>query len=247
MPGSSDARVALLRRLIDHAPTFPPASLPPAQALAADRAARESPDAWLLGRLVWPASLVGELGEERRELSLVLDAPAPSDSRVAAVEARGTADLGALAGVAPEVYVELPVDEGLEERVAALARLGLRAKVRCGGAAVPGIEQLARFLRVCVRAGVPLKATAGLHAAVRAGGAHGFLNLLAAVVFGDEEAALAEEDAGAFVLDAASFRWRGRSAGAPELERARRELLHAIGSCSFAEPVEELRRLGMLP
>src|SRR5204862_1245063 len=47
-----DARRALLTRFFDHAPMFPPASLPPAEALAEDRRARESEHAWMLGRLV---------------------------------------------------------------------------------------------------------------------------------------------------------------------------------------------------
>lgn len=38
--GGSDARWALLRGLIDDAPTFPPARLPTAEALADDRRAR---------------------------------------------------------------------------------------------------------------------------------------------------------------------------------------------------------------
>ena len=92
------------------------------------------------------------------------------------------------------------------------------------------------------------KATAGLHHAVRANGEHGFLNLLAAVVFdGEEEAALADADPTAFALDAGSFTWRDRSASAGELARVRRELFHSIGSCSFFEPVDELEALGMLP
>jgi hypothetical protein len=65
-------------------------------------------------------------------------------------------------------------------------------------------------------------------------------------VFGDEEAALAESDRAAFALDATSFRWGGREAGAEELATAR-ERFHSIGSCSFFEPVAELRALAMLP
>ena len=48
----TDGRVALLERLIDHAPTFPPASLSPAEALAEDRRARASEHAFVLSRLV---------------------------------------------------------------------------------------------------------------------------------------------------------------------------------------------------
>ena len=48
-------------------------------------------------------------------------------------------------------------------------------------------------------------------------------------------------------LDEEAFRWGDRAAGAAELERARREGLHSIGSCSFFEPIEELAALGALP
>ena len=138
--------------------------------------------------------------------------------------------------------------EGLANRLDHLAELGLRAKVRCGGASVPSGDALAMFVRACRERRLVFKATAGLHRAVRSNGDHGFLNLLAAVVFdGEEEAALAETDASAFTLDAWAFVWRDRSASAGELARVRHELLHSIGSCSFFEPVGELEALGMLP
>jgi hypothetical protein len=108
------------------------------------------------------------------------------------------------------------------------------------------VEQLATFLRLCREAGVVFKATAGLHHAVRSDTQHGFLNLLAAAVFGDEAEALADDDADAFRLDAQSFRWRGRKASAGELARVRAERFHSFGSCSFFEPVEELETLDLL-
>jgi hypothetical protein len=120
------------------------------------------------------------------------------------------------------------------------------SKIRCGGARVPQVEELAEFVRRCRDEGVLFKATAGLHHAYpTAGGEHGFLNLLAAVVFGDEEEALGE-GAGAFELDADSFRWRGREASAQQLAEIRASLFHSIGSCSFFEPVGELEELGVL-
>ena len=79
------------------------------------------------------------------------------------------------------------------------------------------------------------------------GAEHGFLNLLAAVVFGEEEDALAETDPSAFSLDAEAFKWGGRRAEAGRARAGRAERLRAIGSCSFFEPVEELERLGVLP
>ena len=92
-----------------------------------------------------------------------------------------------------------------------------------------------------------MQATAGLHHAVARDGEHGFLNLLAAVLFRDEERALAERDPAAFGLDSDWFRWRDCQAGPAEIVHARRERLRSIGSCSFFEPVEELEALGMLP
>jgi hypothetical protein len=242
-----DARVALFSRLIDHAPLFPPASLPLPEAVEEDRRARKSAAAFVLGRFVCPASRLEELPDVGRKVSVVLDGELAPDARVAAVEARMADELGSLAGVAPEVYVEVPVGDGLETRLDALRAAGLRAKVRCGGASVPSAEELAAFVRGCRARGLVFKATAGLHHAARDDGDHGFLNLLAAVVFGDEESALEERDAEAFRLDAESFAWHDREAGPEALARARSERLRSIGSCSFFEPVGELESLGMLP
>jgi hypothetical protein len=237
-----DARRALLTRFFDHAPTFPPASLPPTEALAEDRRARESEHAWMLGRLVWPAGGVSELPQdEHRALAVV-------DSRT---ERHDDA-----------VYLEgVPLDE--------VAARGLRAKIRCGGERVPTVEELADFIRGCRSRGLVFKATAGLHhayptwagsiggkaadarpadpAAFSGGGAgeHGFLNLLAAAVFGDEEEALRERPP-AFALDPTSFRWRDREAPPTRLADVRASLFHSIGTCSFFEPVGELVELGVL-
>ena len=68
--------------------------------------------------------------------------------------------------------------------------------------------------------------------------------MLAAVVFGDEEEALSARSG--FELDAESFRWNGRSADPEVLARAREDLIHSVGSCSFFEPVGELEALGIL-
>jgi hypothetical protein len=215
-----DARHALLTRFFDHAPMFPPASLPPAEALAEDRRARGSEHAWMLGRLVWPAGkLDGLPQEEGRRALAVVDAGR---------ELQGDA-----------VYLEgVPLDE--------VAAQGVRAKIRCGGERVPTVEELAGFVRGCRSRGLVFKATAGLHHAYATEtGEHGFLNVLAAAVFGDEEEALQERPR-AFALDAASFRWRDREALPALLADVRGSLFHSIGTCSFFEPVEELEGLGVL-
>ncbi|MBA2568490.1 MAG: hypothetical protein H0V11_03995 [Actinobacteria bacterium] len=236
------ASCALFGRLIDHAPTFPPAQLPVAEAIEEDRRARRSKHGWILARLAWPASKLADLGDEDRELTLIVDGAAMSgarhrtwlDQRVRAVEGRG--DPAELAGAAGEVYVE---GGDLDE----LAQLGLRAKIRCGGEHVPSIDELAGFVQGCRERSLPFKATAGLHHAVRQGGSHGFLNLLAAAVF--DEGALAEEEADAFSVSDTAFTWRNQVVGPIEIERGRK-LFVGFGSCSFFEPVEELKALGYL-
>ena len=237
-----DARRAALTALIDHAPLFPPASLPVPDALAEDRRARADEHAWVLARLVWPASKLDELECEDRVVSALLDGgesvTVTQSPLVEAVETRWAAGLDGLSG---EAYVELPLGDGLEEKVAALAERGLRAKVRCGGAEVPSPAALGRFLAVCRDAGVPFKATAGLHHPLAAEGRHGFLTVLAACAF-EDAAALAEE----VELDTGGLRWRDRAAGAGELARVRREQFVAVGSCSFFEPVDDLKALGIL-
>jgi hypothetical protein len=234
----ADARRAALTALIDHAPTFPPASLPAREAIVEDRRARGDEHAWLLRRLVWPASKLDELGTEQRELSILLDAPYVGDPRARSIETRWGEQLLNLIG---EVYVELALGDGIEERVGLLAERGYRAKVRCGGETVPTPEELGRFIRACGEAAVPFKATAGLHHPLAREGEHGFLNVLAACVF-EDEAALE----GTVELDSDSLRWKGREAGAGQLEAVRRDGFVAIGSCSFFEPVDDLRVLGVL-
>ena len=198
---------------------FPPANLPPAEALAEDRRARESEHAWLLGRLVWPAAQLTELPQDEGRALAVVEAGTERQDEA--------------------VYLEgVPLDE--------VAARGLRAKIRCGGEHVPSVEELADFVRGCRSRGVVFKATAGLHHAYATDtGEHGFLSLLAAAVFGDEEEALRERPP-AFALDAASFRWRDPEALPTRLADVRASLFHSIGSCSFFEPVEELVELGVL-
>lgn len=252
MGSTDDARVALLSRFIDHAPLFPPASLTLPEAVEEDARARSHSSSFMLGRFVCPASRLPELPDVGRGVSVVLDDPEPGirlqpELRVEAVETAAGEDLAALAGLAPEVYVEVPLDESVEERLDAIAGHGLRAKVRCGGASAPDVVSLAHFVRSCRQRQLVFKATAGLHHALRSNGEHGFLNLLAAVVFGDEEAALAETDTEVFTVDSSGFSWQERHARPDDLARARRERLSSIGSCSFFEPVEELEKLGILP
>jgi hypothetical protein len=163
-------------------------------------------------------------------------------------------------------YVEWPRAarwrDDLAGTMAAGARAGIGAKLRCGGLRAdlfPSVEEVASFIAAAASANVRFKATAGLHHPVRApadapgGWMHGFLNLLAAAVFApavELETVLdivAEEDPHAFAFDDASLRWRDRQADVAQLKRARSTAFVSYGSCSFSEPIEDLIALHILP
>jgi hypothetical protein len=177
---------------------------------------------------------------------------------------------GALATVdgALDAFLELPIAEDPAPLLAALARHGGRAKVRTGGTtadAFPAPADLLRFIRRSGEAGVPFKATAGLHHPLR--GAYrltyapnspcalmfGFLNLVLAAAFldhglGHEDAlAVLEETApDGFRFDEGGVTWRTHRLDDAELRHTRRRTALAFGSCSFTEPIEDLRTLGLL-
>ena len=239
---AADARRALLGRLIDHAPLFPPASLSLEEALAEDARARESASAFALARFVCPASRLSELPDVGRGVSVVLDAPFEPDPRVEAVEAPPGTDLDSLVDLAPEVYVEVVLDDDLGYRLAEIAACGFRAKARCTG----GPARLRWFLLECRAQRLQYKLTGGLHHARRTGEEYGFLNVLAAVVFSDEDA-LDDDDPHSIELSAGGFRWRHETAAPDEVAHVRNARLHSIGSCSFFEPMSELEALGVLP
>ena len=166
-------------------------------------------------------------------------------------------------------FVEVPLGGDLGALLSTLRRGGARAKARTGGVvpdAIPDPADLARFVAAGAAASVPWKATAGLHHAIRAERTltyepespravmHGFLNVFAAAAFAgsgapaaDLEAVLREEDAAAFLLDEDGLSWRHLRVSTDELARSRRDFASSFGSCSFAEPVADLRSLGVLP
>lgn len=168
-----------------------------------------------------------------------------------------------------QVYIEIPIDRDPSLLLAALARLGGRAKVRTGGVtedAFPTTADLVRFLRRCVQAGVAFKATAGLHHPLRAdypltysadsptGAMFGFLNLFLAAALlqdgiSDLEATrlLEERSLEAIELDARGITWNNHRLDLDALRRARKGGLISFGSCSFIEPLADLAALHLLP
>jgi hypothetical protein len=168
-----------------------------------------------------------------------------------------------------EVYFELPAGRDHEVLAALgdrqdahpLARLG--AKLRCGGVTPDLIPPIARVAAVIAGArdrAVPLKFTAGLHHPVRGMDTvsgepmHGFLNVYGAgllahvrqLTAAQLEPVLAETDPRAFRLDQAGLAWRDLLVPTSQIAAVRERLLGAYGSCSFDEPVTDLRALQML-
>ena len=162
-----------------------------------------------------------------------------------------------------QAYVEIPLDRDPVALVAAVAEHGARAKVRTGGVtpdAFPTAAAVARFLRACTDAGVPFKATAGLHHPLRAeyrltyaadsprGTMFGFLNVFLAAAFlhdgmaeADVVRLLEERDPTAIEFSESAVEWRGHRLNQAAIVAARESGIVAFGSCSFTEPVSELR------
>lgn len=215
------------------------------------------------------ASLANWTRSERGVRLEALEFKPPADVSVA-VWLDGLLDALATVGLeSAEVFVELPpgrdrqVLAGLERRQEdhPLRRFG--AKLRCGGVTadlVPPIARIAAVLADARDGAVPLKFTAGLHHPVRGMDhtegvpMHGFLNVYGAGLLAhaneltatDLEPLLAETDARAFRLDPDGFAWRDRIVPAAHVADLRRRLLCGYGSCSFGEPLADLRALGML-
>jgi hypothetical protein len=249
-----EVRRALLERLIDHAALFPPASMSMEDALAEDRAARGSSYAWMLDRFVCPASRLGELDGLDAPVSVVLDGSLSSPAEAIEVKLsepvpapRDLLDRASrLRELSPEVYFELVLDDGWRDSVPAaieaIAAVGTRVKLRCGGEVVPTVEQVALVLVSCREAGVVMKATAGLHHPLRRAEEHGFLNLLCAAAHAGEGTAAVTD-----LLLADSLQGLPISSLTPAQARsARQTLFKGFGSCSWREPVDDLRALGVL-
>lgn len=136
-------------------------------------------------------------------------------------------------------------------------------KLRCSGlerAAVPPVEQLAFVVARCREAGVPFKATAGLHHPIRhidhklMVKVHGFLNLFGAAVLAHAREVpedrlreiIADEDPQAFVFENGRFRWQDLTVSAQEVAEARRQLAHSFGCGSLDDLRADLTKLVLL-
>jgi hypothetical protein len=285
---------ALLTGLVDYAGLFPPAGLSMKEAVAEYARHHGEAEAWMLGRFVVPAARLDELEEAMvdpagsiredalgttpggRSLSaevVAFNTRHAGRAHIDSVEFRAftRAELEAALDTIPDgltVFVELPLDDLFDELLTIVKARGAHAKIRTGGVvaeAIPEPGPVARFLEACAAAGVPLKATAGLHHPVRAehpltyeAGAprrtmHGFLNVFGAAVLAqggmtkaEIETVLLEADPAAFRFDDEGFSWQDRRSTTDEIARSRQGFATSFGACSFAEPVADLQALGVI-
>ena len=166
------------------------------------------------------------------------------------------------------LFVEFPVDDELRLFMAAIAGANACAKIRTGGVtkeAFPAAFEIARFLVCCAEHDIRFKATAGLHhpwrgtypltyeAGAPTAKMFGFLNLLVAAALArrgatedDLVAVLQAERGNEFRFDDDELRWRTVRLPRQELVEAHATFALSFGSCSFEEPVLDLRRVALL-
>ncbi len=166
-------------------------------------------------------------------------------------------------------FFEIPPATDMRPFAAELAGTGAGAKMRTGGISadlIPTIEQVADFLMPMAAARVPVKCTAGLHHPLRAlqpltyepdcaaATMHGFINVfLAACVLHELDVdrptalhLLGETDAKSFGFDDEGVSWRGLRISTERIAEAREGFAHCFGSCSFDDPINDLKNLGLL-
>ncbi len=223
----------------------------------------------------WPVSvLVGNAGATATSAAAIAKLSTDACLAVAAVEGVATtaSEVAAIAEAYPSAidrFVEIPSDPDRGELIGAIAHHRCAAKIRTGGVsseAFPSPARLARFLVRATAARVPVKATAGLHHAIRGDRRltyatdsasttmHGFVNVVLAAAL--LTAGRIDEDLAEALLDdyrPESFKFGGRAGSwlnavvtYSEIAHARRALLRSVGSCSFEEPVSELTALGWI-
>jgi len=254
MPAIPASLHALLSNLIDYAGLYPPAALPLHDVAEKYAAYRSSPYSWMLNRVVLPAAKLAEasMSEGWRITVLVDSEPGTLPPQVETLETKLPHRLSL------PTYCEAPLNH----------IAGAFAKVRTGGltpGAIPSPETIADFLYDAAKGRMPFKATAGLHHPIRSlrpltyaadsprAVVHGFINVFTAAAFawhGAERdllaAILTEEDSRAFEFTDDELRWRGRRLSSAQIQIARAEFAHSFGSCSFEEPVADLREIGYL-
>jgi hypothetical protein len=168
-----------------------------------------------------------------------------------------------------ETFFEIPFNSDFKSYISVLKHTGAAAKIRTGGVTVdafPSITQLCQSIFAFAEAQIPFKATAGLHhplpgkhrltseANSPVTVMHGFLNVivLAALVYQQKltpETALEllqESSSNNFQFTTDSISWKNYQLNISQIEETRKRFFRSFGSCSFQEPIDDLKELRLL-
>ena len=167
-------------------------------------------------------------------------------------------------------FLEIPHDKDPSQLIGMIAETKnnkpVFAKIRTGGVTpeqIPPTVEVARFITTCARHNVGFKATAGLHHPIRGtyrltyqddsptGLMHGFLNVFVASLLAFEYSLptetvadiLANELPDAFGFKNNQLTWNDYQISAERVIQLRESGIISFGSCSFAEPTQELQQI----
>ena len=258
----------LLRGLIDDAAVFPPGNAALEDALTGHREHRNAWYSALVGPLLLPSSklplvagiegtlrvgLIADTGVEA--VSDVLS-QLPAGVEITHVEARADDEnslkrlVSASMSWGLRVFAEIPVTAELPQLLQTLGPTRITPKFRTGGETAdkfPAPRALAAAIVGCAEQGLSFKLTAGLHRAVRHTDAdtgfthHGFGNVLVAAADADGGASVESVTATLTVTESAPLGDRIRG-----MLTHPRPLWVGFGSCSIAEPLEDLNALSLV-
>lgn len=166
------------------------------------------------------------------------------------------------------LFFEALPDENLPalaEAISAHIKTGGKSgyKLRTGGveaSAFPPSEKIAFAIMTCKEYEVPMKFTAGLHHPIRHYNdsvktkMHGFINVFSAGIlhccYNFERDVMVEmlsdENPENFKFTDNSMQWKNLIVLASKVEEVRKNFMLSYGSCSFDEPVDDLKKLNLL-
>lgn len=147
--------------------------------------------------------------------------------------------------------------------IPAIAEAKCGLKIRCGGISpsdFPTAESLANRILIAINNEVKLKFTAGLHHPLHHASSsmgcnmHGFINIFSGALFTKKydltqkklEEILIDGNFNNFRFDDQGIHWRDLSIDTNSLKSMRYAIAQSYGSCSFDEPITDLKTIGWL-
>jgi hypothetical protein len=291
----TDSLRNLLTEIIDYAGLFPPSSVGMTSAVQNYASYLDSENAWMLGRFILPVSRLEEFSTEAESLfadkvwrlSVIADENLPETldkianfnkvysekALIDMLEVKVTSadEIHLASKIIPRdltTYFEIPPLEIMTDLMIALAMTKNRAKLRTGGItkdAFPNSADIIKFMRVCIAANVPFKATAGLHHPLKCvkpltyeqnaptGTMHGFLNLFLSACYLRQNLnnsfvfnLMNETDGKNFEFADEGILWKENAIATGTIAATRVKNAISFGSCSFLEPIEDLQQLSVI-